>query len=154
MKNNLNANTYNNNTYSSVFGSKGVVSGRLRWDPLSYNCQDGSRCYLFRVDTPSGQGVYLKAYVPADDTDCTLATMLRRSMPVTARYVMRTDTYRDDKGRLTKKTFLQVRELQFSSDPQLFVWTGAEGNFHGYPVYERVSESRNDRELRQEAVRK
>ena len=40
-------------TSSSYYGASGTIIGHLHWDPLVYSNKDGSKRYLFRVDTVS-----------------------------------------------------------------------------------------------------
>ncbi len=107
---------------STAFGRSGTVTGRLHWDPLVYPCRDGSRNYLFQVDTAfpirdpaSGQmldAVQLKAHVPAGwAAEDTPFGEMRRGSLVTARFVVRTDTYYDAEGNLASKTYLYAESL-------------------------------------------
>ena len=114
------------NTCEALPGTEGTVTGRLHWDPLVYHCKNGANVYLFRVDFPTpdaerdgeeSQGAaYMKAYVPAWELDKSPYTRLRQGDLVTARYVVRMDTYCNADGAMTSKIYRQAMEISIHNE--------------------------------------
>ena len=108
-------------TSSSYYGASGTIIGHLHWDPLVYSNKDGSKRYLFRVDTVSCRGnsnntqaqnfAHMKAYVPADDFEDSPFAKLQQGSMVTVEYVVRTDTYCTTSGEQKSETYLSVQKL-------------------------------------------
>lgn len=102
-------------------GTRGTVTGRMRWDPLVYPCKDGSVTFLFQVDAvPGSKGpdgrqaqepLRMRCHLPADFVQFTPFVWLRQGHMVTVRYVERTDYYRDAAGQPASSTYLDVEEL-------------------------------------------
>lgn len=114
------------NIWEALPDTEGTVTGRLHWDPLVYHRQNGANVYLFRVDSQipgaerdggESQGaVYMKAYVPAQELDKSPYARLCQGDLVTARYVVRIDTYCNADDVMTNKIYRQAMEISIHDE--------------------------------------
>ena len=98
-------------------GEERKVAGRLRWNPLVYARRDGSKTYLFRVDSPISGGkraehTYLLAHVDAQEVTGNPFSRLHEGQWVSVRYVFCRDDYLDTEGEPNICDYRKVVELQ------------------------------------------
>ena len=105
---------------------RGIVTGRLRWNPLIYPCVDGSKNCLFQLDVIYRSGTRdlqqpensarLDVHVPPQDVGSSPYLKLRQGQLVTVEYELIQSVYQNADHEAVSKTKLMARRLALHSE--------------------------------------